>query len=85
MAALYFPQRACFIRVGPDCKEWGDPYHLSLDCEIIGNVAIVGGLDKPITYEDYREIGRLLQAHGLTPAMRRRKTGLDNIRLLAVR
>lgn len=85
MAAIYFPQKACFIRVGPDCKAWGDPYHLALDCEIIDQLAIVGGLDKPLSREDYREIGRLLQDHGLEPAMRRRKTGLSNIRRLAVR
>lgn len=83
-AALYWPVRAIFIRAGPDCHQWGDPYVISLDCELLGDLGVIGGLDREISREMWRDVVRRVAEAGYRPAEKRAKTGLENIRLLPI-
>lgn len=81
-AVIKYPERAAFLRVGPLCHAWGNPYRASLDVELIDDIAIIGGLDLTPTDEEYREVMELLRAEGLRAAMYRPKTGMDKLRFL---
>jgi hypothetical protein len=82
-ASVYEPEgKVLFIRVGPECAYWGAPYTIALDCEIKGDVAVIGGLDKTISKQDYKDVCDKIRSLGYKPAMVRVKYGLDNIHLL---
>lgn len=65
------------IRLGPECRAWGDPYTRSLSFEVRRvNVAVIGGLTMPrLTALEYRWIEDALIAEGLRAAMERCKPG----------
>jgi hypothetical protein len=51
---------------------------------LIDDLALIGGLDRPMPAEDFRDVVCAVADAGFKPAMCRVKTGLDNLRLLPI-
>lgn len=76
-AALYWPERAVFIRVGPLTERWKCPFRQALAAEIKGDLAIIGGLVKRIEPDDYRDVVWAIAEAGFRPAKWRAAWGED--------
>lgn len=60
------------IRLGPDCFRWHDPYTRSLSFEVERvNVAVIGGLNWKLSFQEYRWIEAAMIAEGLRMAQDR--------------
>lgn len=76
-AALYVPVKALFIRVGPITTKWHRPFRQALSAELLGEVALIGGIDKRIEPEDFRDVVWEIADAGYKPAMWRERMGPD--------
>jgi hypothetical protein len=60
------------IRLGPRCFRWHDPYTRSLSFEVERvNVAVIGGLNWKLSFQEYRWIEAAMMVEGLRMAMDR--------------
>lgn len=58
--------------MGPDCFRWHDPYTRSLSFEVERvNVAVIGGLNWKLSFQEYRWIEAAMIAEGLRMAQDR--------------
>lgn len=60
------------LRLGPHCFRWHDPYTRSLSFEVERvNVAVIGGLNWKLSFQEYRWIEAAMVAAGLRMAQNR--------------